>query len=273
MTANQSNATSFNPNSLNLTRAATYERVIAAPIDRVWENVLDWEHLPWLHKTSFDYVELDDGGEWGWRTWSNPEHTGHVELTRADEKSYVARTYNGDAQISEIWTTVTAAGENTKIDIEFHFPDVKPESVDKLHDAILTLYTRLWDEDEAMMVERHRRLQEQRATENEINLGDESVIRQKLERGETVVFQLARREYQIRDISGELIAHSAICPHLLGPLTGDMTDTGNLICPWHGYQFEITSGTCVSPQAASCKLSPSPRILIEDNQVIARSGS
>ena len=72
MPANQQNATLFNPNALNLTRVATYERLIRAPEERVWENVLDWEHLPWLHKTSFGYIELDEAGEWGWRTWSNP---------------------------------------------------------------------------------------------------------------------------------------------------------------------------------------------------------
>jgi hypothetical protein len=27
---------------------ATYERTVRASLDRVRENVLDWEHLPWL---------------------------------------------------------------------------------------------------------------------------------------------------------------------------------------------------------------------------------
>ena len=46
MPANQQNAALFNPNAPNLTRVATYERLIRAPEERVWENVLDWEHLP-----------------------------------------------------------------------------------------------------------------------------------------------------------------------------------------------------------------------------------
>jgi hypothetical protein len=68
MSANQHHAKTFNPNALKMVRVATYDRLVLAPRARVWENVLDWEHLPYLHKTSFDYVELDAGGQWGWRT-------------------------------------------------------------------------------------------------------------------------------------------------------------------------------------------------------------
>jgi hypothetical protein len=33
-----------------LTLAATYKREVHAGIERIWENVLDWEHLPALHE-------------------------------------------------------------------------------------------------------------------------------------------------------------------------------------------------------------------------------
>ena len=158
MSANQPNARNFNPNALDLCQVATYDRVIRAPLARVWENVLDWEHLPYLHETSFDYIELDDGGDWGWRTWSNAEHTGHVELTVANEESYVARSYQDDKQISEIWTTLTAEEENTRIHVSFHLPDVSDSDREKVGNLMLGLYTILWDEDEAMMRERHNRL-------------------------------------------------------------------------------------------------------------------
>ena len=29
--------------------AAVYKREVAASLERVWENVYDWEHLPFLH--------------------------------------------------------------------------------------------------------------------------------------------------------------------------------------------------------------------------------
>ena len=51
----------------NLVEVATYERRVAADGMRVWENVLDWEHLPWLHRESFASIELREAGPWGWR--------------------------------------------------------------------------------------------------------------------------------------------------------------------------------------------------------------
>jgi len=48
--------------------AAVYTREVRVGIDRIWENVLDWEHLPALHEIYFDAAVL----RWGWR----------VELTK-----------------------------------------------------------------------------------------------------------------------------------------------------------------------------------------------
>ena len=36
-----------------------YERRVAAPLERVVENVLDWEHLPFLHRESFCAIALE----------------------------------------------------------------------------------------------------------------------------------------------------------------------------------------------------------------------
>ena len=41
-----------------LTSVAVYERTIRASLERVWENVLDWEHLPWLHRRTFGHIRL-----------------------------------------------------------------------------------------------------------------------------------------------------------------------------------------------------------------------
>jgi hypothetical protein len=43
---------------MRLTPVATYERTVRASLDHVRENVLDWEHLPWLHPETFSHVRL-----------------------------------------------------------------------------------------------------------------------------------------------------------------------------------------------------------------------
>ncbi|TMP97098.1 MAG: hypothetical protein E6L09_13880 [Verrucomicrobia bacterium] len=32
-----------------------------ASLERIWENVRDWEHLPWLHRRSFLDIQLEVG--------------------------------------------------------------------------------------------------------------------------------------------------------------------------------------------------------------------
>jgi DNA-binding XRE family transcriptional regulator len=51
----------------SLKLAVTYTREVRAGIERIWENVFDWEHLPVLHEIYFTDVDLIDIGSWGWR--------------------------------------------------------------------------------------------------------------------------------------------------------------------------------------------------------------
>lgn len=270
MPISQVNAITFNPNLLNMVRVASYDRLVMAPIARVWENVLDWAHLPHLHESSFDYVDLDDAGDWGWRTWSNSAHTDHVELVVAGTDRYVARSYVSGQQVSEIWTTLTADAEQTAIHVEFSFPDIEDRMIETLGSAIVTLYTRLWDEDEVMMRQRHHRLRERRDAAVEVELGSETSLLQRIKGGATVLFQLKKQEYQLRELAGGLIVHSAICPHSLGPLTGVDISTGRLRCPWHGYEFDLESGECIQPPGTNCRLAPVPQLLKIDERIIAR---
>ena len=272
MTAQQHNATHYNPNDLALTHVASYQRSVAAPIERVWENVLDWEHLPHLHANSFQFVALDSGGDWGWRAWSDPEHSGYIELCLADDERYVARTYQSGQQVTEIWTTLQERGEHTAVTVAFYLPDVEESNKEALGAMMVSLYTTLWDEDEAMMCERHRRLLEARDNSDRVNLGSEQALTEQLQDGQTLTFQLRKREYQLRYQDGRLLTHPTICPHLLGPLTDSDLSDGLLTCPWHGYQFDLESGTCVAPAHATCSLPVNARLREEGGDIIATIG-
>jgi len=47
----------------------------------------------------------------------------------------------------------------------------------------------------------------------------------------------------VRKLNETWIAHSAICPHLLGPLDDSMVNVdGSISCPWHGYRFNMETG-------------------------------
>ena len=82
----------------------------------MWENVLDWEHLPWLHRGSFRSIHCEDAGDWGWRArvaFPPPDPSAssgaeaRIEL-RVDRPAsrYVTRTLEGAGSGGEIWTRV-----------------------------------------------------------------------------------------------------------------------------------------------------------------------
>lgn len=265
MPALQVNPKSFNPNKVDLTLVASYDRVIKANTERIWENVLDWEHLPHLHSSSFNYVHLDEAGEWGWRTWSNTQRTSHIELC-VDDTQYVARSYKADDQLSEIWTYLTPDKDQTSIHVEFYGTNIAPDAVDKIGEIYLGLYQQLWDEDEVMMIERQHRLTEARNAATEINLGPRKDLKNRL----PLTVQLKRGEFQIMALNNELIVCSTICPHLLGPLSDIDVDSHTVTCRWHGYRFNIATGECLSPTSARCKLPSPPAIIEESGNIILR---
>ncbi|MFT5211451.1 MAG: nitrite reductase/ring-hydroxylating ferredoxin subunit [Flavobacterium sp.] len=262
MPANQENSIIENPNQLNLVEVAKYNRTIKASPERIWENVKDWEHLPHLHSNNFDYAELDEVDTWGWRIWTDKAHLSHVELCYDEtHNQYVARSYQGKRQVSEIWTKVegdpSIRTDATEIEVRFLLPDIKPEKVEGLGDLFLNLYSTLWDEDEDMMTERQTQLDlQQESTSLEISLGSVVALKESLPR----CYRLKKGLYRVYEDDGDLKVHSAICPHNLGPLTADISDN-TVTCPWHGYTFNIINGQCISPQETNCKLGKAPNII------------
>lgn len=247
----QANAQAHNPNSLPMRVAAVYERVIGASLARAWENVLDWEHLPHLHNSSFSSLELEEAGSWGWRarTKGVPEETSpetRIELVVDRPNSrYVSRTLEGGLPGMEIWTHFSKVEERkTQIKVEFHIPHVDEDGAAKLGSLMLGLYKTLWDEDEQMMVERQAALDAKtagarRVAKPEIDLGDVETLSSKL----PLTIDLEGKAINIVEIDGTLHAYSAECPHMLAPLTEVSVDKeGCITCPWHGYRFDIRTG-------------------------------
>jgi nitrite reductase/ring-hydroxylating ferredoxin subunit len=262
MPAKQLNSIIENPNLQNLVEVATYERTINASLERVWENVKDWEHLPYLHADNFNYAELDEVDTWGWRIWTDKDHLSHVEVCYDETNSqYVARSYQRDMQVSEIWTRVV---KNASVDqnlsdvtVRFLLPDVPADKVERVGALFLNLYTTLWTEDEIMMMGRQTQLDSLAETSAlELNLGSKSSFVDSL----PSCFRLKQGLFRVYEENGELGVHSAICPHNLGPLTGGISNSSTT-CPWHGYTFDVTTGQCLSPPGATCKLSKPPRII------------
>ena len=43
---------------------------------------------------------------------------------------------------------------------------------------------------------------------------------------------------------GRFCAVSALCPHEDGPLADGWLEGDTVVCPWHGFDFDIATGAC-----------------------------
>ena len=50
-----------------ISHVGTYQRRLPVSLERMYENALDWAHLPHVHRSSFSDIQLISSGGWGWR--------------------------------------------------------------------------------------------------------------------------------------------------------------------------------------------------------------
>lgn len=255
-------------NADELVSVAVYERVIGASLERIWENVLDWEHLPGLHRAAFASIRCLAEGEGGWRARlstraAKPGEELEVEV-RLDRPKlrYVTATVAGAGAGTQIWTSLAPRGaHSTEIRVEFLVPAVAPEARAALGRGYTSLYARLWDEDEAMMQQRERELARQRALPPRgsapLALGPLADVRAKL----PFVVELDGRSFRIVALGDALVAHSTLCPHWLGPLEQAPLEGDTIECPWHRWRFDLRTGKSCDGRGA--RLAPAPRVVID----------
>jgi nitrite reductase (NADH) small subunit len=74
--------------------------------------------------------------------------------------------------------------------------------------------------------------------------------------GEAREFECAGKQVCVARVNGQLSAMDNVCPHRGGPLGGGVIDEGKLICPWHGWQFDPTSGKSLHVPGAGVAIYP-----------------
>jgi nitrite reductase/ring-hydroxylating ferredoxin subunit len=226
----------------------TYHRRLPVSIERMYENALDWEHLPYLHSSSFTDIECIEAGDWGWRARSGlrsadgrQEVLLELRLDRALRR-WITRTLDGPGAGAEIWTHVFELGaRELEINVDFFVPGVSSEDAPVVGSVYQAIYQQLYDEDESMMFERQTQLDApNKQTTPVLSLGPLAELRARL----PLRIELNGRAYHVIERGGELTAFSAQCPHMLGPLPDTVAADGTVRCPWHNYGFNIDSGTC-----------------------------
>ena len=249
----------------------TYRRMLPISLERMYENTLDWEHLPFVHESSFASIECLDAGSWGWRARvvSARGDPSVIELRLdRDCRRWITRTLEGANVGSEIWThAFPIADQRVDIVVDFFIPGIAAEHREKAGQAFARLYSRLYDEDVDMMVERQTQLDKR--IQGVRGGGGQCALGPRAELALPLVCRLDGVEYALDEVEGQLLAYPVLCPHLLGPLDTSSLDKGVVTCHWHGYRFDVTTGECVSGQ--SCRMTRLPRITEIDGEVVLHS--
>ncbi len=63
-----------------------------------------------------------------------------------------------------------------------------------------------------------------------------------LDEGEAVVEDVDGTTVAVFLAGGEVHALDGVCPHQGGPLGQGKVEDGCVYCPWHGWQFELSTG-------------------------------
>jgi nitrite reductase (NADH) small subunit/3-phenylpropionate/trans-cinnamate dioxygenase ferredoxin subunit len=83
--------------------------------------------------------------------------------------------------------------------------------------------------------------------------------------GQRKLVKVKGHEIALFNIEGNFYAIANRCPHSTGPLVEGRLFKHILTCPWHGAQFDITTGQCYSgPATTDVTCYPT---YIEDNAV------
>ena len=266
-----------------LHHAGRYVRHMPVTLERMFENALDWEHLPWLHASTFAAIRKTAGGDDFWRAEVEfcgpspdaPTRPGEVELRLDTAVGRWITTTRMDPKrpASEVWTRAIEAseGRGIRVVVDFYVPlpeAIAADSQGKQHQlaaigrALCATYERLYDEDEAMMREREealgelRRRGERSGDPPSLRLGPATTL------GFPLEVEFAGRRWRVIEHGGRLAVHAALCPHWLGPLDAAPDAAGTIACPWHGYRFDLASGREVTGR--SCRLPIAPEVTVDE---------
>ena len=80
--------------------------------------------------------------------------------------------------------------------------------------------------------------------------------------GEAKEFEIAGKTICGANVNGTVTAIENVCLHMGGPLGQGYVDGEKIVCPWHGWEYKLTTGECA----------PDPKIRLKRHEIVQREG-
>jgi len=74
--------------------------------------------------------------------------------------------------------------------------------------------------------------------------------------GKICELQVGGKSVALANVAGKLCAISGICLHEAGPLGEGELEGQVVTCPWHGWQFDVTTGKVIGNQGMGVETYP-----------------
>jgi nitrite reductase (NADH) small subunit len=71
----------------------------------------------------------------------------------------------------------------------------------------------------------------------------------------------------LANVGGALSAIGNVCPHRQGPLGGGWIEEGKVLCPWHAWAFDVTTGEAMAPETGRVEVYP---VKVEGGEVLVQ---
>ncbi len=71
----------------------------------------------------------------------------------------------------------------------------------------------------------------------------------------------------LANVDGALSAIGNVCPHRQGPLGGGWIEEGKVLCPWHAWAFDVTTGVADAPETGRVEVYP---VKVEGGDVLVQ---
>jgi NAD(P)H-dependent nitrite reductase small subunit len=62
--------------------------------------------------------------------------------------------------------------------------------------------------------------------------------------GEAISVEAGKETVAVFNVGGAYFATSDVCPHAGGPLSDGWVEDQQVVCPWHGWAFDLEPGEC-----------------------------
>lgn len=85
-----------------------------------------------------------------------------------------------------------------------------------------------------------------------------------LQPGQSMVAEAAGKEIALFNVGGTVYAMNNACVHRGGPLGEGDLDGEVVTCPWHNWEYNVTTGACLTNPAACVATFP---VVVEGNEI------